>query len=119
MAITYIEIEDRYRPTSADQPIEVSVRIGDAQTGGYLIFLDKDLKGANKNAKLGTAAQVIGKRTIVAATVVDELNSTNWTSVTVFIEEGNKKTQYGPYSKEASQHLDTISYNIKILNTNV
>jgi hypothetical protein len=118
MAITYVEIEDRYKPKTTDQVIEVSVQIGDGQTGAYLIFLDRKLKGANKTAKIGNAAAVIGKRTIVSVTAVDELEETNWTSVTVTIKEGNQETRYGPYSKEASQNLDTICFIIKISNTN-
>lgn len=118
MAITYVEIEDRYKPKNMNESITVSVIIGDGQTGAYLIFLDQHLKGANKSAKIGKATDVLGKRTIISATVVDELDQTNWTSLTITIAEGNSTTQYGPYSKEASKHLDTICYIIKILNKN-
>lgn len=117
MAVTYVEIEDRYKPKTAEEPIEVSVIIGDGQSGGYLIFLEQKLKASNKAAKLGRARDVVEKRTIVSATVVDEMDETNWTSVTVVITEGSTQTRYGPYSKQAAQNLDTICYLIKILNT--
>jgi len=116
MAVTYVEIEDRYQLLTADQPVEIAVTIGDGQTGGYLIFLDRKLKGVNKPAKLGKAAELTGKRILVSATVVDEMNTTNWTSVTIVVREGDRETRFGPYSREAAQHLDTISYVIKLVN---
>jgi hypothetical protein len=117
MAITYVEIEDRYKPKTTDQNISVSVIIGDAGVGAYLIFLDKKLKGANKPANLGKSAAVLRKRTIISATVPDVLDETNWTSITIWVEEGNKRTIYGPYSKEVPNNLDTVCFLIKILNT--
>jgi hypothetical protein len=115
MAITYVDIEDRYfvQPSDTDDII-ISVIIGDGQTGGYLIFLDNQFKAANKNANLKTAHKLLDKRCLIVATVVDMLNQTNWTSVTVQIQNGNNSKVYGPYSKEAAAHLDTISYSISI-----
>ena len=115
MAITYVDIEDRYfvQPTDTDDII-VEVIIGDGQTGGYLIFLDKKFKAANKSANLKTANKLVGKKCLVAATIVDMLNETNWTSVTVQIQNGVHSKVYGPYSKEAPAHLDTVSYSISI-----
>jgi hypothetical protein len=115
MAISYVEIEDRYfvQPADTDDVI-VSVIIGDGQTGGYLIFLDKKFKAANKSANLKTANRLVGKRCLVSATITDTLNETNWTSVTVQIQNGNNSKAYGPYSKEAAANLDTICYAISI-----
>jgi hypothetical protein len=118
MAIIYVEVEDKYKPKTVDKDIEVAVTVGDAQTGAYMIFLEKKLKGANKSAKMGKAADVIGKRTIVSATVVDKLDETNWTSLTITITEGTNSTKYGPYSKQVAQNYDTVSYIIQIHNTN-
>jgi hypothetical protein len=117
MAISNVEIEDRYKAKTTTEDIVVSVTIGNGGSGGYLIFLDRKLKGSNKPAKLGKWGSVINKWTIVSATVPDVLDETNWTSITVFVEEGKYKTQYGPYSKEVAEHLDTVCFLIKIFNT--
>jgi hypothetical protein len=117
MAVTFVEIEDRYQPKTKTLPIEAQVVIGDGQHGAYLIFLDQELKGNNDTAVLGNAAAVKDKRTVVSATVVDTLEETNWTSITVTIKEGENKTVYGPYSKEVAENMDTVCFIIKILNT--
>lgn len=114
MAITYVEIEDRYAVKTSKEPVEISAIIGDAQPGAYLTFLDKKLKSANKPAKLGKKSEITGKRVLVSATVVDERDETNWTSVTIEVKEGKSVTTYGPYSKEASENLDTICFLIQI-----
>ncbi len=119
MAVTFVEIEDRYQPKTKTLPIEAHVTIGDGQNGAYLIFLDQQLKGNNDMAVLGNAAAVKGKRTIVSATVVDTMDETNWTSLTVTIKEGNNETVYGPYSKEVAENLDTVCFIVKILNNAV
>ena len=116
MPITYVEIEDCYKPKTTSEEISVEVIIGNAGVGGYLIFLDRKLKAANKIAKLGKAKAVLGKRTIISATVPDVLDETNWTSLTVVVREGNSKTTYGPYSKEVANHLDTVSFTIQLVN---
>ncbi len=115
MAITYVDIEDRYfvQPTDTDDVV-VSVIIGDGQTGAYLIFLDKQFKAANKSTNLKTANKLAGKRCLVSSTVVDMLDQTNWTSITVQVQNGDDSKVYGPYSKEAPAHLDTICYSISI-----
>jgi len=115
MAITYVDIQDRYFiKTDNTNDIRINVIIGDGQTGAYVIFEDKKLKAANKSANLKAANKLVGKRCLVAATIVDMMNSTNWTSVTVEVLDGNKKQTYGPYSKEAPLQLDTIGYTISI-----
>ncbi len=115
MATTYVDIQDRYFiKTDNTNDITINVIIGDGQTGAYVIFEDKKLKAANKSANLKTANKLVGKRCLVAATIVDMMNATNWTSVTVEVQDGNKKQTYGPYSKEAPIQLDTIGYTISI-----
>jgi hypothetical protein len=116
MAVTFVEIEDRYQPKTKTLPLEAQVVIGDGQHGAYLIFLDQELKGNNASAVLGNATAVKDKRTIVSATVVDTLEETNWTSITVIIKEGENETVYGPYSKEVAENMDTVCFIIKILN---
>ncbi len=115
MAITYVDIQDRYFIKSDNtNDIIINVIIGDGQTGGYLIFEDKKMKAANKSANLKGADKLIGKRCLVSAVIVDMLNHTNWTSITVEVKDGNKGQTFGPYSNEAPAHLDTVSYTISI-----
>ncbi|HEY8936482.1 MAG TPA: hypothetical protein VIM65_14730 [Cyclobacteriaceae bacterium] len=116
MAITYVEIEDRYQTQTQSENVTVEVTIGDAGVGAYIIFLDKVLKAANTTANLGKASEVIGKRTIISATIPDTLDETNWTSVTVYIKEGSQSKTYGPYSKHVSNNLDTVNFIIQIIN---
>lgn len=118
MATSYIEIEGKYKPQTSDQEIFISVEIGDAQTGAYLIFLGTKLKGNNSTANMGKQSDVLGKKSIISATVVDVMEETNWTSLTVRIKEGSNEEVYGPYTKEVATHLDTVCFIIKILNTN-
>lgn len=118
MSTTYVEIEDKYQPIPEGGNIEVTVNLGDGQPGAYLIFLNQDLKGANVPAKIGTSTEVLGKRTIVSATITDVLDETNWTSVTVNVKQGTSVKTYGPYSKQVPKNLDTVCYIIKISNTN-
>jgi hypothetical protein len=115
MAIVFLEIEDRYTILTPDQPVTVEVVIGDAQTGAYLVFLDKKLKGANKTVTLGKSITLPGKRCIVSTTIVDEREETNWTSVTIIVKEGNHEKKYGPYSKEVPGHLDTVCYVVTLV----
>jgi hypothetical protein len=118
MAITFLEIDDQYMIKDQNESVSVFVEIGDAQTGAYLIFLDKNLQGANGNISLGKAADIVGKRCIVSTTIVDEREETNLTSVTVFVKEGTEVSKYGPYKKEVAAHLDAICYvvTLQILN---
>ncbi len=113
---TYLEIEDRYVPTSENTDIEVSIAIGDGQKGAYLIFLDQVLKGANKKAIMGKPADVLNKTTVISATVTDVLDETNWTSVTITVSQGATTKVYGPYSKQVAANFDTVVYIIKISN---
>jgi hypothetical protein len=119
MAISYVEIEDRYfvQPSDKDN-ISVNVIIGNGQTGGYLIFLDKKFIAANKSANLKVANKLAGKKCLVSVTIKDLLDETNWTSVTVEVVNGDKSKIYGPYSKEAAAHLDTICYSFSLHFTN-
>jgi hypothetical protein len=114
MAITYVDIQDRYFMEQANDPINVRVEIGNAGIGGYLIFLDLQGISANQPASLGEAGDLVGKRCLVAATVPDTLDTTNWTSVTVWIDDGKHSHRYGPYSQEVAAHLDTVAYSISI-----
>ncbi len=115
MAITYVEIEDRYYVQPSDtEPVSVNVIIGDGQTGGYLIFLDKKFITANKAGNLKAANKLAGKRCLVSVTVVDQRDETNWTSITVEVKKGDQSKVFGPYSKEASAHLDTICYSFSL-----
>ncbi len=115
MAITYVDIQDRYfLPPDDTEELQVTVIIGNGQTGGYVIFEDNKLKGANKAVTFKQAGKLVGKRCLVAATIVDTLVQTNWTSVTIEVVHGKNQHTYGPYSKEVPMHLDTVCYTIGI-----
>lgn len=115
MGMVFVEIEDRYfvQPSDNDNVI-INVVIGDGQTGGYLIFLDRKLVSANRSANLKTAHKLAGKKCLISATVADTLDETNWTSITVEVVNGNQSKLYGPYSKEVPVHLDTVGYTVNI-----
>ncbi len=114
MAIVYVDLEDVYTVKSANSDISISVVIGDGQSGGYTIFLAQQLKGTNKPAHLGIKADVIDKKATVTTTVVDVLDETNWTSMTVMIDEGDGRTVYGPYKKLVPNHQDSAIYALQI-----
>jgi hypothetical protein len=116
--IILVEIEDRYKPVTTDQDIQVSVKIGNAQEGASIILLEQTFLSATGSAIIGKASMVLRKRTIVSATVVDIRDQTNHTSVTVTVTEDGKEKHYGPYSKKVAKDKDTVCYLIEILNTN-
>ena len=115
MAVSYLELEDNYNVKTDDKPISIEVEVGNGQSGAYVIFLGKKLKGTNSPAPLGQKADVKGQKATIATTVADTLQETNWTSVTVYVIEGENRTTFGPYKKQAAQHLDTIIYTLQIL----
>jgi len=116
MAVKHIDLDDCYTPASDDQDIVVQVEIGDGQEGSYSIFSGSRLVKSNGAARLGRKADIMGKNTIISATIVDELRETNWTSITVLISEGEgKPTVFGPYKAQAEHHLDTVIYSLKLL----
>ena len=115
MAVHHVDLADRYEPKTQTENIIVSVKIGDGQVGAYSIFLDKELKTSNQDANLGNAGNVGQKDIMVVASIRDTLTQTNWTSMTVFIDEGNNHTKFGPYSVLAEKHIDTIIYTLKLL----
>lgn len=116
MAVKHVDLDDCYVPKSNDKEIVLDVEIGDGQDGSFAIFLGTSFLVANAPAKLGKKADVMGKSTIISATVVDVLQETNWTSMTVLVTEGNgKPTRFGPYKAQAETHLDTVIYTLKLV----
>jgi len=116
MAVKHVDLADLYIPKTSSKNIIVDVQIGDGQNGAYTVFLGMRLISANEPANLGKKANVSGKKTTVAATIIDTLQQTNWTSMTVLVSEGDVITTYGPYKVEAEDHLDTIIYTLKLVN---
>jgi hypothetical protein len=116
MAVKHVDFDDTYKIRTTTQNIVVDVVIGDGQVGSYSVFLGRKLVKSNAPADLGKKSEVLGKRTIISVTVVDTLKQTNWTSMTVFINEGASETIYGPYKVMAENHLDTIIYTLKLIN---
>lgn len=115
MAVKHVDLDDCYIPHTDNKDIVVDVEIGDGQGGSYSIFLGTDFIEANNAANLGRKGDIIGKTTTVSVTIVDKLKETNWTSITVFLTEGSKKAQFGPYKVQAENHLDTVIYTLKLV----
>lgn len=117
MAIKHIDLDDCYIPKTEDEDIIVNVKIGDAgdEVGSYSIFLGTNFIDADEPANLGKKANLEGKKTTISATIPDVLKETNWTSMTVFVSEGDREiTKFGPYKAELEEHLDTAIYTLKL-----
>ena len=116
MSVIYKDYNDSYTIQSSDQPINISVAIGDGQTGSYAIFLGKALMGTNTTTNIGTRATVAGQKATITTTVMDTLEETNWTSATITVTEGNggaSKT-FGPLSEQVPENQDTCIYTLQI-----
>ena len=116
MAVKFVDLDDSYVPQTSTENIIVDVEIGDGQVGAYSIFLGKKHIKSNSQANLGKKADVSGKKILISVTVIDTLKETNWTSMSVFVTEGDQTIQYGPYKVMAENHLDTIIYTLKLIN---
>lgn len=116
MAVKEIDFTDCYTPKTEDKQNSISVDIGDGQTGSYSIFLGTSLVTTNTTASLGTKKNMLGKAVTISVTVVDTLQETNWTSMTVRLkEEGQEEKVYGPYRHLAEAHLDTVVFVLKLI----
>ena len=115
MAVKHVDLEDRYIPKTSDFDITVRVVIENGQPGSYSIFLGKVLVSINKPGNLGTKMQIDSKNTIVSVAVVNTLKETNWTSMSVFVNENGQESQYGPYSVQVDNNLDSIIYSLKLV----
>ena len=115
MAVKHVDLDDTYIPRTTNEDIVVDVKIGDGQEGSYAIFLGAEFLAANSPATLGKRADVLGKTTTISVTIVDELQETNWTSITVIVSEGMEITKFGPYAARAEHHLDTVIYTLKLI----
>lgn len=115
MATKLVELNETYLPKTNNEDIIVDVKIGDGQDGSYAIFLGTDFIEANAPANLGKKKNVVGKQTMISVTIVDQLQETNMTSMTVFVTEGpGKPKKIGPFKAEAEAHLDTVIYTLKL-----
>lgn len=115
MATTYYEAEDVFIVKSKNNSLELNVKTGDGQGGGYLIFKDTELIGSNKKITLKNVDELIDKWLTFVVVIKDKMDETNWTSVTVTIqEEASQLIPFGPYKREVQKHLDTVCYSIKI-----
>ncbi len=115
MATTYYEAEDVFTLQSTENSIELNVKTGDGQGGGYLIFKDTELIASNKKAVIKEVDDLLEKWLTFVVVIKDKLEETNWTSATVSIKEkGEDVVVFGPYKREVQNHLDTVCYSIKI-----
>lgn len=113
MALFQVEKTEHYLPQTGDQEIICSVVIGDGQQGSYTITVDADLKAVDHPARLGRRADLQNRTTFVTAHITDVLRETNWTSVTVTMQEAARLTTFGPYSFEVPQQNDEVDYFIE------
>ena len=100
MSVIYIDLDVSYKPLTENEDIKIKVIIGDGQSGGYMVFLGQQFIAANKTANIGNKAVVAGNISTIVVTIMDKLTQTNWTSVTLEVKEGNKKTVFGPFQKQ-------------------
>jgi hypothetical protein len=116
MADKNVSFAKDYTLKNPNDEVKISVQIGDAndEGSGYHIFLGTKRITSNKEAKLGKASSLIGKTALISATIPDVLKETNWTSITITIHEGTSEKILGTYKEQASKHLDTVGYTIKI-----
>lgn len=115
MAVKHVDLDDCYIPKTGNSDITVRVELGDGQSGSYSIFLGKRLVSANKNGNIGNKTNIGTANTIISAVVVDTLKETNWTSMTVFLDENGETSQFGPFRVQADKHLDTVIYSLKLV----
>lgn len=113
MAAKFIDLDDCYKIQDSSEDIVVNVTVGQGQGSSYSIFLGTELISTNAQANLGSGIK--GKVVTIAVVIVDTLKQTNWTSVTVNVSGGGSAHQFGPYSSQAQQHLDTVIYTLKLI----
>lgn len=116
MATIHRDIEAQaFKPATSTDPIAAWALIGDGQPGAYLIQLDNETKGIDKKTILGIKADLQGKTLCVNATITDVMGQTNWTSLTIFVQEGSQQPAiYGPYQNEVPNDKDSIAYTFKM-----
>lgn len=118
MASIFVDLDETYDIQDPTSTVSIQATIGDGQDGAYVVFLNSSFKGTNKKTNLGIGSAIKGMKTLVSVTITDELEETNWTSLTVTIFENNKSTAVlGPYKKQAPNHMDTIIYTLNIFNS--
>jgi hypothetical protein len=129
MPIHHIDQDALFKFRSANDSVFIDVEFGNGQPGSYVVHLDNKPVGArplpasgNEDrfppVALGKVSQVGKKSILVAATVRDTSNKTNWTSVTIRIKEGNREPQtFGPYSYQVPKHLDTVIYTLTLIHS--
>jgi hypothetical protein len=103
-----------YVPLQQEVPVMVSVQVGDGQVGSYTVFVDGEPKSYNQPISVGTGAGMRDQKTMVITTVRDTLRETNWTSITIIVEEGEDVTVIGPYKREVPKQGDSCIYTISI-----
>ena len=115
MGTIYHDAQEIYTLKSELNALTISVEIGDKQIGGYFIFNDTNLVGANNSAEIYKGADCFGNWITVVTAIKGKLTETNWTSISIiFKEQGEKMVVLGPYNREVDRNLDTIVYTIKI-----
>jgi hypothetical protein len=113
MAIYTYPFSDRYQVRGTNNPVLVSIFIGNGQGGSYSIYKNDVFLAGNESANLGSADSCRNNTLRVSSTIQDKLSQTNWTSVTVVINEDGETTSF-TYSRELPQDNDIARYKITI-----
>jgi hypothetical protein len=114
MAVHYVDLDDTYDLRSSGV-LNLELIVGDGQPH-YSVssFLNQERIGTEENIRIGTVAEVRNKKLMIVVVVQDRLQETNWTSFTATLKQGSNTATFGPYKKEAENHMDTIIYTLKI-----
>jgi hypothetical protein len=114
MAVHFVDLDDTYdlHPSGV---LNLELTVGDGQPHySVSAFLNQERIGTEENMRVGTVAEVRDKRLMIVVVVQDRLQETNWTSFTAKLKQGSNTVTFGPYKKEAENHMDTIIYTLKI-----
>lgn len=124
MAIHHVDLDDFFKPRSNNEDILLSVEYGDGQKGAFTVFRgddqivpeEPDDDEDNVVVNLGKKKDIGSLDILISVVIRDTSHSTNWTSMTVVLNQGSHETRYGPYRVKAENHLDTIVYTLKLSN---
>lgn len=114
MAISYYKIEDNFNIDENNKDVKLEVLIGDGHDGAFIISADDKICTVNKPAQFSNLEDLKNKWINVVVSVLDTMNETNWTSVTLKFENNKISKSFGPFKKEVDNNHDTIIFIIRI-----
>lgn len=109
MAINYVEQQESYDLPNSPTPITFEASIGDGQPGSYSFFLGSKSLGNNDSVTVNSSELKSARLTLVAS-ITDEREETNHTSLTLRINE----KICGPYEKKVEAQGDIVIYTVVV-----